>query len=521
MTVVQLRAIAKKRGDIARISTLKKAQLVAALERKADSTSAPKIAKALALGDYEKARKALVGVKTEELRSYPRRPRGVTASMVKQAKDRKAVIVLLLPGSSTKASSGNMVALLGLVEEDDPATRREMIKGLSKSERTGVAGELGVPAKSSDRTLEAAVDKLRKNGERTDLPCPNIFGNFIARQKPLTKAQLGVYAGVKDCLYPYAHGSAEDRRFLAGDEDSYIKPKNVVAYNTELIRRLADQESVKRMCFVDPVRHEMLMLKAHVTVDENIDIGSMEGLVETLKAFPARVAREAHVDVHAIVQALQSGVIHNLNTSHLKGIVQVAVDDGERGKRTMAWVARKELCDKDEKPWLPILLGSWFGEWGHVTVLLLNRRTGVAYYFEPNGGCGARDGTDLEDTIDQNTLCLGVALATIPLARSILKGNMQMPNDEWTATRVVTLPGELGPQIRQSQGGGRLLGNRDGTCSVWSHLFIHLFMLHPELEPDELMARMLAPAQRPHLATIISRYSMFLAELGATKKKRK
>jgi hypothetical protein len=57
-----------------------------------------------------------------------------------------------------------------------------------------------------------------------------------------------------------------------------------------------------------------------------------------------------------------------------------------------------------------------------------------------------------------------------------------------------------------------LLGHEDGTCAAWAYLFYHLFILHPELEPDALLQRMLAPEQRPYLGHIIGRSSMFIAE---------
>jgi hypothetical protein len=82
--------------------------------------------------------------------------------------------------------------------------------------------------------------------------------------------------------------------------------------------------------------------------------------------------------------------------------------------------------------------------------------------------------------------------------------------------RVVALespeqPG-AGPQIQQNRHGNIVLENHAGTCVTWSQLFFHLFIINPQLSPEQVIQAMLEKGLLPQLGMIVSRYAMWLAE---------
>jgi hypothetical protein len=151
------------------------------------------------------------------------------------------------------------------------------------------------------------------------------------------------------------------------------------------------------------------------------------------------------------------------------------------------------------RPWLPVITAASFGhDNGHAMLLLINRNTGQAYFFEPNGEMDHRRKL--------------YALIALPNTYRALVTYGGLKPSEWRTTTFVTGTVDgFGPQAMQGPK-ETLLGHNDGNCLAWSTLFYHLFILHPELSPDELLERMLAPKQRMHLGTIVARYSMYMTK---------
>jgi hypothetical protein len=158
-----------------------------------------------------------------------------------------------------------------------------------------------------------------------------------------------------------------------------------------------------------------------------------------------------------------------------------------------------------DRPWLPISLNVYYGlGTDHAMFLLLNRATGHAYLFEPGG-------------LDDRSSRVIYAFVGLPnLYRTLVANGGLLPSEWRTTTFVTDVPVMYsvfgrGPQGQQGERTS-LLGAGDGTCAAWSFLFYHLFILHPELDPNAVLKRMLAPELRPYLGQIIGRYSMFIAK---------
>jgi hypothetical protein len=556
LTVVELRKIAKKRGDIDRVNSLRKAQLISTLKKKKKNSDAPsvneKIARALALKDYAKVIKALVGIKLVDLRAYPRRPKGVTAAQVKNARTRRDVIGLLLGGDNRpttkkrktapkqrqvtkkpKDDEHNKILLIDILEQRSPEKRAAILAKVKPDALADLARELGVWRNIRNQfgfqsIIEAEIARRqKKNDASMEVPCPKVYQNLIGRQKYLSAEQLGIYDAVRDCIYPYPQGSTKDKEFLSRPTYFLSNSDHILHYNVLLLERILAAPNVRDVCLVDPKHHEILSIGTRVpAIDEKEDFEDvlrrlMKDTAEVIELTPPRA-----VSIQALADQEMLHIIPPQAVFERTGAKGVAMLGHERFERARQWLTKGNgpavHCDKTTKPWLPVLINSVFGTWGHATVLLLNRSTGVAYYFEPNGNCGTTDKARSSEEAyeryvdDVASPCTAIALASVPLTYNYLtRGGM--PEEEWTKTRFVHLPGELGPQHLQEKRGSRVLDLFEGTCSVWSHLFIHLFLLHPELEPEELLKRMLASEQRPYLGTIISRYGMFLAELADRK----
>ncbi|ELR17801.1 uncharacterized protein ACA1_066230 [Acanthamoeba castellanii str. Neff] len=133
-------------------------------------------------------------------------------------------------------------------------------------------------------------------------------------------------------------------------------------------------------------------------------------------------------------------------------------------------------------------------------LLLINRNTGQAYFFEPNG-----------DVLMEHYRKL-YALITLPNTYHALVTYSGPKPSEWCTTTFIrdTIDG-FRPQAMQGPK-ETLLRHNNGTCLAWTTLFYHLFILHPKLSPNELLERMLAPKQRMHLGTIVARYSMYMID---------
>jgi hypothetical protein len=160
----------------------------------------------------------------------------------------------------------------------------------------------------------------------------------------------------------------------------------------------------------------------------------------------------------------------------------------------------------DDRPWLPISVGVHLAEGArHAMFVLINRGTGHAYLFEPNGAYA------------QTARRFAYALGLLPPLYQLLMTEGGMSPSEWRTTTFVTdnpLSGDsygIGPQGRQGVP-TQLLDHASGTCAAWSILFYHLFILNPMLEPDDILKHMLDPKQRQYLGHIIGRYSMFVAK---------
>jgi hypothetical protein len=546
-----------------------------------------RIGRALQLPTAARTEIALRGVTLEFLRQYPDLPDGVTRDELKRARTRKAAIGLLRPSTfkpdvrvQPKPSphiehhkpavvvnpfqqqqqqqqqqqplvSAEVVAkdpvisridhnkalLMDLMEQRNEKKRNDMMYSMSETELADALAELGVtprPPPTNDRRrislildLEFAISaRLKAQGleVNVDVPCPVAFANVIARQAPLTRTELGIYAGVRDNLYPYPFGSDQDKQFLNQGERAVGLVVNQMMFNWELMGRLLRSPGVRDICRTGSgLTDEVLTIDSDVKAKPG-EIDSEQNMVRVV----LEAARYMNKHPVALMTMADTEMIHMIPMAALGDNVELLDGFGKsRAERQNKWMESggpTVHCDKHTQPWLPVFVGSFIGDAGHATILLLNRASGVAYYFDPNGYCTTpRDIMNDENAYKeyasdaQNVKCLARALITVPVIYDILLGKARMAPEDWTRTRFVNLPGEAGPQAAQRDNNAKLLGDYGGTCSVWSHLFVHLFLLNPQLDPEEVLRRMLLPEQRPFLATIISRYSMFLLSLALKK----
>jgi hypothetical protein len=230
---------------------------------------------------------------------------------------------------------------------------------------------------------------------------------------------------------------------------------------------------------------------------------------EILAAF----ARANNTDVANIQQRVMDGVMHTLRQP--PGMFRVnttqLINDGpfHTTSKEGSWLKSLGVVQcGTERPWLPIAVSVGYTRMdSHALFLLINRGTGHAYLFESNGFDPDNEGAF------RVTHAL-IALSAI-YEHLISSGNLTL--SEWRTTSFVTdmMSGDSirgqGPQGLQGDK-TTLLGHEGGTCAAWAYLFYHLFILHPELEQDALLQRMLAPEQGPYHGHIIGRYSMFIAE---------
>lgn len=375
------------------------------------------------------------------------------------------------------------------------------IKGYSKMRKAELIAALGKQPRRTATVAKKARPVERSIAGDLDIPCPLVsklnLDSFLAAPA-LTKRQLGIYTDVRHALYPFPVGSARDRAFLLRAHDLYRRTDLSLNFWDAFIEEIATHQRVRDLCSLD---NDGKPLHMHIGLSTDIR------LEDTWQHVVGSVARANNMRDDQVFDAAANGVVHRLAPMReLKTLFinHRRVEWWTGGGDTQRWLEKAGVqnCGPD-RPWLPISFSvEQSKDTAHALFLLINRISGQAYLFEPNGS--AQDWGDNSDITSYRTI---VAIQALPLIRSVLRLN----ESEWRTTHYINDFAGGGPQSRQGVA-DVLLGGDTGTCQAWSILFYHLFILNPKLTPDELLQRMLAPAQKRYLSHIIGRYSMFIAK---------
>lgn len=378
------------------------------------------------------------------------------------------------------------------------------IKGYSKMRKAELMAALAKRQPALPKAPQVRSDAKR---QEIEIPCPLVsklnLESFLAAPA-LTKHQLGIYGEVRHALYPYPVGSAKDRNFLLQPHDVYRSTNLSLSFWDAFIEEISTHQRVRDLCSLD---EHGKPLNLHIEMSPEARNAS-----DTWSHVVQSVAQANNITYQQVYDAVGDGVAHLLAPMPDAGFVFVnhrRADWWLGRSDTIKWLERAGIqhCDR-RRPWLPISfsVGQAKGT-DHALFLLINRTSGQAYLFEPNGAATAD--SDDSSIVHYRTV---VAAQALPMIRSVLKLN----ESEWRTTHYINdfavehrFGG--GPQSRQGTV-DELLDGDTGTCQAWSILFYHLFILHPKLTPDQLLQRMLAPAQKRYLSHIIGRYSMFIAK---------
>ncbi|BBI30330.1 hypothetical protein QKT49_gp433 [Acanthamoeba castellanii medusavirus] len=309
-------------------------------------------------------------------------------------------------------------------------------------------------------------------------PCPlveRMNRDELAALPLPAPGSLGIYEDVRHLLFPYAVGTAADKEFLSRSFDW----TNTIALEHGwwhiFLQEVSEHAKTAHICSLDSLGRP---LAVYVEMDHPL--------------------REDTDNTKAYAAILQDVIA--LNGRHTLKENMALLKPSKHA--TARWGPHDWLHQVDgrtectaEKPWMPVVVSQHAsrGE-GHRTLLLINRFTGIAYYFEPNGDSG-----------DEAWLAF-----VVPTVRTFLV-NQGVIDAEKDMRRVVVLD-RPGPQVQQNRHGNLVLENNAGTCVIWSQLFFHLFIINPQFPPEQIIEAMLKKEQLPQLGMVVSRYAMWLAE---------
>ncbi|QPB44362.1 hypothetical protein [Medusavirus stheno T3] len=330
----------------------------------------------------------------------------------------------------------------------------------------------------------AKVLKIHDNNFLT-VPCP--VAERMNRDKlaalPLPEpGSLGIYEGVRHLLFPYAIGSDADREFLSRSFDWTNTTALEYGWWHVFLQEVAAHAKTTHICSLDSLGRPLAVYV------ETAEDHRLRKSADTSEAY-AEMLRD-------VIKLNGEGTTPKENMAFLKPWPYATARWGPHN--WLHQVDGRTECTA-EKPWMPVVVSQHPArDEGHRTLLLINRSTGVAYYFEPNG-----DGNEAELAF------------VVPTVRAFLvrQGTIDAERD---MRHVVVLqspehPG-AGPQIQQNRHGNIVLEDHAGTCVIWSQLFFHLFIINPQLSPEQIIQAMLERGLLSQLGMIVSRYAMWLAE---------
>ncbi|BBI30402.1 hypothetical protein QKT49_gp361 [Acanthamoeba castellanii medusavirus] len=357
---------------------------------------------------------------------------------------------------------------------------------------------------------DTPADDLDINEELNAAVMPDV-GLLRALRGP---DQLGIYAPIESLLYPYEIGSADDIKFLSHSQKLVSTPDMQEEVWATLVSSPGIASLVDICGRVPGTRrplHANFTLADEDTLREAIG-SQWDGDMTLLATAMLRLHRKKYPSDSEsdgdLAAKIKSPDVHTLKplpsvtVGYVRDVDQLSV--GRNAPASLQWLNKGGLKSAEcaNKQWLAVSATvqiSWL-DLTHTVMVLIDRRAGHAYLFDPSGGKQADFGGQA-----------AWAFVVLPsLYRHLLSHGLR-PN-EWRTTSLVQTEASYGPMVAQLAGTGLQHGQRQ--CWIWSVLFFHLFLAWGhDISPEEIYRRMLDGFLPQDLGQIVGRYGAWLSKL--------
>lgn len=357
---------------------------------------------------------------------------------------------------------------------------------------------------------DAATDELDINEELNAAVMPDL-GLLLALRGP---DQLGIYAPIESLLYPYEIGSADDVKFLSHSQQLVSSPD----MQEDVWQTLVSSPGVSSLvdiCGRVPGTGRPLHLTFTLAEEDTLreTLGdAWDGDMTLVAASMVKLYRKRYPDDFKsddeVVAKVKSPDVHTLKSlptvtvGYVRDLDQL--QSGRRVPASLQWLNDGGLKSAEcaSKQWLAVSITVQISllQLSHTVMVLVDRRAGHAYLFDPSGSKEADFG--------------GHAAWAFMVAPSLYRHLLAhgLKPSEWRTTSLIQTEASYGPMVAQLTGTSLQHGQRH--CWVWSVLFFHLFLAWGhDISPQEIYRRMLDGFLPQDLGQIVGRYGAWLSSL--------